>query len=120
MARYRSGSGHELAGDLQSGALVATGGTAGWFCCPRSGWPGVFASLLDADNGGHFRVAADRDGYVRRGPCLRKTGHPAACLLAAGGSRRDGPGGGLVPALLGACRPRLPAGAGSRIWRCPR
>ena len=37
-----------------------------WFCCPRFDSPSVFASLLDADKGGHFRIAPDRDDYVSK------------------------------------------------------
>jgi GH15 family glucan-1,4-alpha-glucosidase len=57
MARYPSISDHGLIGDLQTAALVTTGGTVDWFCCPRFDSPSVFASLLDADKGGHFRPA---------------------------------------------------------------
>ena len=64
MARYPNISDHGLIGDLQTAALVTTDGTVDWFCCPRFDSPSVFASLLDADKGGYFRVAPDRDDYV--------------------------------------------------------
>ena len=66
MARYASISDHGLIGDLQTAALVTTDGTVDWFCCPRFDSPSVFASLLDADKGGHFRIAPDRDDFVSR------------------------------------------------------
>ncbi|MBV9383616.1 MAG: glycoside hydrolase family 15 protein, partial [Streptosporangiaceae bacterium] len=66
MARYPNISDHGLIGDLQTAALVTTDGTVDWFCCPRFDSPSVFASLLDADHGGHFRVAPDRDDYVSK------------------------------------------------------
>ena len=66
MARYPNISDHGLIGDLQTAALVATDGTVDWFCCPRFDSPSVFASLLDADRGGHFRIAPDRDDYVSK------------------------------------------------------
>jgi GH15 family glucan-1,4-alpha-glucosidase len=53
-----------LIGDLQTSALVSTDGTVDWFCCPRFDSSSVFASLLDADKGGYFRIAPDTSDYV--------------------------------------------------------
>jgi GH15 family glucan-1,4-alpha-glucosidase len=64
--RYPNISDHGLIGDLQTAALVSTDGTVNWYCCPRFDSPSVFASLLDADKGGYFRLAPDRDDYVSR------------------------------------------------------
>src|SRR5215469_13212597 len=64
--RYPEISDHGLIGDLQTAALVSTDGTVDWFCCPRFDSPSVFASLLDADRGGYFRIAPDREDYVSR------------------------------------------------------
>src|SRR5260370_2908345 len=66
MTRYPSISDHGLIGDLQTAALVTTDGTVDWFCCPRFDSPSIFASLLDADRGGYFRIAPDRDDYVSK------------------------------------------------------
>jgi len=66
MDRYPSISNHGLIGDLQTAALVSGDGTVDWFCCPRFDSPSIFASLLDADRGGHFRMAPDRDDYVSK------------------------------------------------------
>jgi GH15 family glucan-1,4-alpha-glucosidase len=66
MERYPNISDHGLIGDLQTAALVSTDGTVDWFCCPRFDSPSVFASLLDADKGGYFRIAPDHDGCVTR------------------------------------------------------
>jgi GH15 family glucan-1,4-alpha-glucosidase len=49
---------HGLIGDLQTCALVDTNGTIDFFCAPRFDSPTVFASLLDAEKGGSFRLAA--------------------------------------------------------------
>ena len=57
---------HGLIGDLQTAALVATDGTVDWFCCPRFDSPSVFASLIDAERGGRFAVAAITPGTVTR------------------------------------------------------
>jgi GH15 family glucan-1,4-alpha-glucosidase len=59
-------SDHGLIGDLQTAALVTTDGTVDWFCCPRFDSPSVFASLLDADRGGHFGIAPEGDDYVSK------------------------------------------------------
>jgi GH15 family glucan-1,4-alpha-glucosidase len=66
VGRYPDISDHGLIGDLQTAALVSTDGVIDWFCCPRFDSPSVFASLLDADHGGYFRVAPDRDDYVSK------------------------------------------------------
>jgi GH15 family glucan-1,4-alpha-glucosidase len=66
MERYPNISDHGLIGDLQTAALVTTDGTVDWFCCPRFDSPSVFASLLDADKGGYFRVCPDTSDYVSR------------------------------------------------------
>ena len=66
MTTYPNISDHGLIGDLQTAALIATDGTVDWFCSPRFDSPSVFASLLDAEGGGYFRVAPDRDDYVSR------------------------------------------------------
>jgi len=66
MERYPNISDHGLIGDLQTAALVATDGTVDFFCCPRFDSPSVFASLLDAEKGGHFRVAPVADSYVSK------------------------------------------------------
>src|SRR5918995_4064261 len=66
MDRYPEISEHGLIGDLQTAALVSTDGTIDWFCCPRFDSPSIFASLLDHDRGGHFRIGPDRGDYVSR------------------------------------------------------
>ncbi|ROR00195.1 GH15 family glucan-1,4-alpha-glucosidase [Streptomyces sp. 2132.2] len=58
-ARYLPISEHGLIGDLRTVALVGTNGTIDWYCCPRFDAPSVFASILDADNGGSWELAAD-------------------------------------------------------------
>jgi GH15 family glucan-1,4-alpha-glucosidase len=64
--RYPNIADHGLIGDLQTAALVTTDGSIDWFCCPRFDSPSVFGSLLDADKGGYFRIAPDRDDYVTK------------------------------------------------------
>jgi GH15 family glucan-1,4-alpha-glucosidase len=66
MDRYPPIGEHGLIGDLQTAALVTTDGSIDWFCCPRFDSPSVFASLLDRDRGGRFRIAAEGDDVVVR------------------------------------------------------
>jgi GH15 family glucan-1,4-alpha-glucosidase len=66
VARYPNIGDHGLIGDLQTAALVTTDGVLDWFCCPRFDSPSVFASLLDAERGGFYRIAPDRDDHVSR------------------------------------------------------
>ena len=47
---------HGLIGDLQTCALVTTGGAIDWFCAPRFDSPSVFGSLLDQQKGGQFSI----------------------------------------------------------------
>ncbi|MFE6281164.1 glycoside hydrolase family 15 protein [Streptomyces sp. NPDC057877] len=56
--RYLPIAEHGLIGDLRSVALVGTDGTIDWYCCPSFDAPSVFATVLDADRGGCFELAA--------------------------------------------------------------
>src|SRR4051795_2793303 len=85
MERYPNISDHGLIGDLQTAALVSTDGVVDWFCCPRFDSPSVFASLLDADKGGHLRLAPDRDDYVSRQLYLPDTAVLITRFLTADG-----------------------------------
>jgi GH15 family glucan-1,4-alpha-glucosidase len=66
MDRYPNIADHGLIGDLQTAALVTTDGCIDFFCCPRFDSPSIFASLLDADKGGHFRMTPGRDDFVSK------------------------------------------------------
>ena len=66
MSSYPLISEHGLIGDLQTAALVSTGGTVDWLCLPRFDSPSVFASLLDADRGGRFRIAPEGTNHVAK------------------------------------------------------
>jgi GH15 family glucan-1,4-alpha-glucosidase len=48
---------HGIIGDLHTVALVGAEGTIDWYCCPAFDSPSVFASILDKDKGGHYRIA---------------------------------------------------------------
>ncbi len=66
MDRYPNISDHGIIGDLQTAALVAADGTVDFFCCPRFDSPSVFASLLDAERGGYFKISPAGEEYVTR------------------------------------------------------
>jgi len=66
LSSYPNIGDHGLIGDLQTAALVSTDGTLDWFCCPRFDSQSVFASLLDANRGGFFKIRPDRDDYVSK------------------------------------------------------
>ncbi|HEY0387027.1 MAG TPA: glycoside hydrolase family 15 protein [Gaiellales bacterium] len=48
---------HGIIGDLHTVALIGTDGTIDWYCPERFDSPSIFASVLDAEKGGHFRIA---------------------------------------------------------------
>lgn len=64
--RYLPISEHGLIGDLRTAALVGTDGTIDWYCSPRFDAPSVFASILDAERGGSFELAADVPARTRQ------------------------------------------------------
>ena len=48
---------HGIIGNLHTAALVGTDGTVDWLCLPAFDSPSVFASILDDEKGGHFKLA---------------------------------------------------------------
>jgi len=65
-SRYLPIADHGLIGDLHSVALVGTNGTIDWYCSSGFDCPSVFASILDADRGGSFELAADEPAETKQ------------------------------------------------------
>ncbi|WP_229894540.1 trehalase-like domain-containing protein, partial [Streptomyces galilaeus] len=88
MNRYPPIAEHGMVGDLQTAALVSSGGTVDWWCTPRFDSPSIFAALLDSERGGHCRLAAefpDDDGMTVRQLYLSDTAVLVTRFMAPGG-----------------------------------
>jgi GH15 family glucan-1,4-alpha-glucosidase len=57
---------HGVIGDLHTVALVGTDGTIDWYCAPRFDSPSIFASILDRERGGFYRIAPERECTVKQ------------------------------------------------------
>jgi GH15 family glucan-1,4-alpha-glucosidase len=57
---------HGVVGDLHTAALVGLDGTVDWLCLPYFDSPSLFASILDSEKGGFFRIAATNPEARRR------------------------------------------------------
>lgn len=57
MEDYESIENYGIIGDLATTALVSITGSIDFMCFPRFDSPTIFAALLDARRGGHFRIA---------------------------------------------------------------
>lgn len=61
---------HGLIGNMRTTALVGVDGTIDWMCFPGFDSPSVFASILDDEKGGYFRLApapaAHTEGHTNK------------------------------------------------------
>ncbi len=57
---------YALLGDLQTAALVSTGGSIDWLCLPKFDSPACFAALLDTSDAGHWTLAPASGGVCSR------------------------------------------------------
>ena len=64
MSDYLPIAEHGIMGDLHTVALTATDGTIDWYCCPTFDSPSVFASILDKEKGGHYRISPATEGWT--------------------------------------------------------
>ena len=80
---------HGVIGDLHSVALVGTDGTIDWYCPGRFDGPSVFASILDKDHGGHWRIAPTVSGGTSKQLYFPDTNVLITRFLTPRGRRRD-------------------------------
>src|SRR5580698_10439582 len=66
MEEYQPIENYGIIGDLTTTALVSLSGSIDFLCFPRFDSPTVFAALLDAKRGGHFRIAPVTDKFRSR------------------------------------------------------
>ena len=55
--KYKPIEDYGVIGDLHTVALVGIDGSIDWCCLPHFDSPSIFAAILDADKGGHFKIA---------------------------------------------------------------
>src|SRR5262245_35140428 len=63
--RYQPIENHGIVGNKRTAALVSLDGSVDWLCLPRFDSPSVFGAILDAENGGRFRIAPAAAGELR-------------------------------------------------------
>ncbi|OCC14290.1 Glucoamylase [Dissulfuribacter thermophilus] len=49
-----------IIGDLSTAGLIGKDGSIGWLCVPYFDSPSIFADILDAENGGTFRISLEK------------------------------------------------------------
>jgi GH15 family glucan-1,4-alpha-glucosidase len=57
---------HGIIGDLHTVALVGANGTIDWYCCPSFDSPSVFASIVDKEKGGFYRISPAEDDWTSK------------------------------------------------------
>ena len=62
MSEFEPIENHAIVGDLHTVALVALNGTIDFMCFPRFNSPTIFASLLDPEKGGCFKICPKLNG----------------------------------------------------------
>ena len=81
---YKPISEYGIIGDLHTVALVGNDGSIDWCCLPNFDSPSVFASILDENKGGHFKISGV-------GPDItRQLYHPDTNVLMTYFSSPDG------------------------------
>ena len=63
---YKPIENHGVIGDLTTAALVGMDGSIDFMCFPQFDSTTIFAALLDAKNGGHFKIGPVAGGFKNR------------------------------------------------------
>jgi len=95
-------SDYGIIGDCRSAALVSKQGSLEWLCWPRFDSPPIFASLLDRDQGGFWKISPTGScsvtrEYLPNSNVLRTTFHTANGRVALIDLMTAGENSGLVP-----------------------
>ena len=65
-SRYQPIENYGVIGNLRTAALVGMDGSIDWLCLPHFDSPSVFASILDDQKGGRFRIAPAGEDFRRK------------------------------------------------------
>ena len=86
MKGYKPIEDYGVIGDLHTIALVGKDGSIDWCCLPHFDSPSIFASILDSNKGGYFKIAPIH-------PAVNKQMYlPETCILVTRFLNPDGVG----------------------------
>src|SRR5690606_24308194 len=85
MDRYQPIENYGVIGDLNTVALVGLDGSIDFMCFPAFDSPSIFASILDADKGGYYRIAPRNEESKRKQMYLPDTNVLQTRVLQKGG-----------------------------------
>jgi GH15 family glucan-1,4-alpha-glucosidase len=105
--RYLPIEDHGAIGNLRTVALIGRDGSIDWCCLPRLDRPATFASILDRDRGGRFRVAPAHGEQLGQ-----QRYEPGTNVLV---TTFEGPGGRLVVTDLMPLRGGLEGGPSEAV-----
>src|SRR5690606_33222599 len=57
---------YAIIGNSRTAALISRAGSLDWLCLPRFDGPSLFGALIDARDGGHFRIGSPSPATVER------------------------------------------------------
>ena len=83
---YQPIENYGMIGDMHTVALVGIDGSIDWLCVPNFDSPSVFASILDDEKGGYFRISPLSDDVVQKQFYWPETNVLVTRFLTAGGA----------------------------------
>ena len=66
MSEYPAIGDLRINGNMHTSAIVSTDGSINWLCLPHFNFPAVFCSILDRNQGGHFKLEAQGEDITRK------------------------------------------------------